>query len=230
MPAKLQIQWLDISEIAPYPDNPRKRTEVEVEKIAASLMEFGWRQPLVVDSHRVLIVGHGRRLAALALIQRGDPAYAERYGTKVPVDVADDLSEEQVRAYRIADNRIQADSSWDDGLLVKELADLRDLDYDLALTGFDSPELASLLGLVQPGDMPDLPSGEKEPYQQMTFTLHDEQVVTVEQAVALAKEQGPFTDGLNQNSNGNALARVCKAYLKAFNQERQHAREETVAS
>ena len=97
----------------------------------ASIAEFGWRQPLVVDAEGVVIVGATRLRAArqLGLAQ-------------VPVHVASDLSPAAARAYRLADNRVGEETSWDAELLPGEICALLELDYDLALTGFDPQDLA----------------------------------------------------------------------------------------
>ena len=224
MPDTLQIQWLDADRVKPYPDNPRRRSDAEIEKIMASIRAYGWRQPIVTDKDFVVIVGHGRLLAGQRLIAAADPAYLQQYGRTVPVDVADGLSPEQVRAYRIADNRIHQDSEWETTLLVKELGELRDVDFEMGLTGFSDEELRGLLGLVEQTAYPEMADGDKEPFQMIHFTLHDAQAAVVIAALARAKAEGPFADGLNENANGNALARVCERYLAFVKAEaEQHA-------
>lgn len=115
----------DIDKIAPYAQNAKIHDDKQVAKIAASISEFGWSQPIVVDKEGVIIAGHGRRLAAIKLKLE-----------KVPVWVRDDLTPEQVRALRLADNRV-ALGDIDSSLLQKELADL---DFDLSNI-FDKKEL-----------------------------------------------------------------------------------------
>lgn len=114
-----------VDKIAPYALNAKIHDEKQVAKIAASIQEFGWSQPIVVDKEGVIIAGHGRRLAALKLGL-----------DKVPVWVRDDLTPEQVRALRLADNRV-ALGDIDSGILQKELADL---EFDLSSI-FDKKEL-----------------------------------------------------------------------------------------
>jgi DNA modification methylase len=107
-----------------------------VDKVASSLAEYGWQQPIVVDNEMVIIAGHTRLEAAKQL------------GLKeVPVHIAKDLTEEQVKAYRLADNRIAQDSEWNEELLSLELKELSHLDFDLDLTGFNEDELNDLLTL-----------------------------------------------------------------------------------
>jgi DNA modification methylase len=107
-------------------------SRIPVSKVKASLKEFGWRQPIVVDTEGVIIVGHTRYLAALELGWQ-----------EAPVHVGDNLTPAQVKAYRIADNRTGAESQWDMDLLALEFDDLREAGIDMALTGFDQDELAT---------------------------------------------------------------------------------------
>ncbi len=130
----MKIEMWPLERIRPYEKNARKIPQRAVDKVAASLQEFGWQQPIVVDKHGVIIVGHARRLAALQL-----------GWTEAPVHVADKLTPAQIRAYRLMDNRSHEEAGWDLDLLAPELADLRALDFDLGLTGFNVHELDTLL-------------------------------------------------------------------------------------
>lgn len=119
----MQVQSMKISEVKPYPNNPRNNDD-GVEAVANSIKEFGWQQPIVVDKDNVIIVGHTRYKAAKKLGM-----------DKVPVVVASNLSDEQVRAYRLADNKTGELTDWDMGLLDDELADIADI--DMSDFGFD---------------------------------------------------------------------------------------------
>ena len=147
----LAIEWWPTEKLVPYARNPRVAPEAAVAKVAGSLAEFGWRQPIVVDEVGVIIAGHTRLLAA------------QRLGLEqVPVHVAAGLTPQQVKAYRIADNRSAQETSWDFGLLPLELTELSDLGYDMGLTGFDPAELAGILaagteGLTDPDLIPEVP-------------------------------------------------------------------------
>lgn len=125
---KPNIALWDIDKVIPYELNVKQHDAKQVDKIASSIQTFGWDQPIVVDQHGVIIKGHGRRLAALKLGM-----------TRVPVWVRDDLTPEQVRAARLADNRV-AISNIDTDLLQQELASL---DFDLT-SFFDAKELTFL--------------------------------------------------------------------------------------
>lgn len=122
---KMQVQYVPLSNLKPYDKNPRDNSKA-VAKVAKSLTEFGWKQPLVVDKDMVIIVGHTRYQAAKSLGM-----------DSVPVVVADDLPPEKVRAYRIADNKTSDFSIWDNKLLLEELSDLSEFDV---FTGFDESE------------------------------------------------------------------------------------------
>jgi site-specific DNA-methyltransferase (adenine-specific) len=129
----MQIELRNINEIKPYEKNPRIN-DGAVEAVANSIREFGWHSPIVVDKDGIIICGHTRLLSAkhLGLEQ-------------VPVHVATDLSPEQVKAYRIADNKTGEIAEWDYDLLPIELAELQDMDFDLSLLGFDTSELEQIL-------------------------------------------------------------------------------------
>lgn len=198
----LTVEQWPVDKPVPYAANPRKNAGA-VAKVVASLREYGFRQPIVVDEAGVVIVGHTRLLAAKSL------GLAE-----VPVHVATGLTPEQVRAYRIADNRTAEEAEWDDALLTEELLALQEVDFDLALTGFNQDELLRITGA--PDDaagFPALPDGEKGDFEQVTFTLHRDQADLLREALVAAKAAGPFVDQANENSNGNALARLAEMAL-----------------
>src|SRR5665213_2026416 len=138
----LKVCWWPIDKPIPYARNSRKIPERAIDKVAASVKEFGFRQCIVVDKDGVIICGHTRLLAARK------PGLRE-----VPVHVADNLTPAQVKAYRLMDNRSHEETSWDFELLGPELLDLQNLGYgNLELTGFDEQEIADFLaGASSPG-------------------------------------------------------------------------------
>ncbi len=144
----MQIQLRPVSEIRPYSRNPRQN-DVAVEAVARSIEEFGFRQPIVIDTEGIIVVGHARYKAAVKLGLE-----------EVPVHVAKELTPEQIRAYRIADNKIADLATWDMNLLPEELAALKAEDFDLSLIGFSEEELGALLGedilggLTDPDEVP----------------------------------------------------------------------------
>ena len=143
---------LPICQIREYPSNARTHSAAQVAQIAASVREWGWTNPLIVDEADMLIAGHGRLAAAQQL------GMAE-----VPAIVIEGLSDAQKRALRLADNKLALNAGWDDGLLRTELEALRTDAFDLALTGFGEDELASLFadrtdGLTDPDAVPEPPA------------------------------------------------------------------------
>lgn len=146
----MQIEQWPIERPTPYSRNPRKN-ERAVAKVKASIQEFGFKQPIVVDKEGVIIVGHTRHKAAYELGMR-----------EVPVVIARDLTPAQVKAYRIADNRSNEEATWDAELLTLELDDLKLAEFDLALTAFNPEELNAFRaepkdGLVEDDFCPEAP-------------------------------------------------------------------------
>jgi DNA modification methylase len=132
-----RIELWPIENLRPYERNPRTHSEVQVDQIAASMVEFGWTNPILIDENAGILAGHGRLLAARKL------GLAE-----VPVIRFEHLTEAQKRAYLIADNQLTLQAGWDDALLAEELAWLRDERFDLDLIGFDASDLERLLALA----------------------------------------------------------------------------------
>ena len=128
-PADRAEHW-PIEELIPYANNPRLHSAADLERIAASILKWGWTNPVLVDERGVLICGHGRVAAAAKL------------GLKsIPVIVARGWNEEEKQAYRLADNELAARSSWDADLLRSELRDLKFNGFDLELIGFEPDRL-----------------------------------------------------------------------------------------
>ena len=147
------VQRRKVAELIPYARNSRTHDEAQVAQIAASIKEWGWTTPVLIDPEGGLIAGHGRILAAQKL------GIAD-----VPCMVAEGWTEAQKRAYVIADNKLALNAGWDDDLLKLELGELQDFDFDLSLTGFDDDELSALLaedgteGLTDEDAVPDVPA------------------------------------------------------------------------
>ena len=124
----MNIEWVDPTTLIPYEKNAKMHPPAQVDHIANSIKSFGWQQPIVVDSENVVIIGHGRLLAAKQL-----------HLEKVPVVRATDLTEEQVNALRLADNKTN-ESEWDFGKLEEELAALDIAGFDMTAFGFDDQD------------------------------------------------------------------------------------------
>ncbi len=133
-PMAQRIELWPLHKLTPYARNPRTHSDEQVAQIAASIVEFGFNNPILVDTTAGIIAGHGRLLAARKLKLE-----------QVPVVVLDHLTETQKRAYILADNRLAELAGWDENLLRGELAELRDADFNLDVIGFDQAELDRLL-------------------------------------------------------------------------------------
>ncbi|WP_345535881.1 site-specific DNA-methyltransferase [Variovorax defluvii] len=130
----LNVDYRKVETLIPYARNPRTHSDAQVAKIAASIVEYGWTNPVLVDGDSGVIAGHGRLAAARKLGL-----------DEVPVIELGHLTQAQKRAYVISDNRLALDAGWDEELLALELAELSEAGYDLALTGFDESEIDALL-------------------------------------------------------------------------------------
>jgi DNA modification methylase len=147
----MRVQMRAITDIRPYPNNPRNNDQA-VAAVAASIREFGFRQPIVVDENGVIVVGATRYKAAQQLGLK-----------KVPVHVARGLTAAQIKAYRIADNKTAELAEWNEELLIRELIELQKLEFDLDLVGISADELQDLFqteiepGLTDPDSVPEPP-------------------------------------------------------------------------
>jgi len=150
--AKQQIEQVSIEALIPYARNSRTHSDAQVAQIAASIREFGFTNPILIDAEGGIIAGHGRTMAARKLGL-----------DEVPCIRLSSLTDAQKKAYIIADNKLALNAGWDDEMLKVELTELKDLDFDLSLIGFDADELANLLdpeqvdGLTDEDDVPEAP-------------------------------------------------------------------------
>ena len=152
----MKIQEVAVNKLIPYAKNSRTHSDQQVSQIAASIKEFGFRNPILVDGLSI-IAGHGRLMAA------------QKLGLdQVPTIDCSDMTESQKKAYIIADNRLALNAGWDNSMLMLELQDLEDEGFDLSLTGFDDSELDALLNPIQENEgltdedaVPDVPEEPK---------------------------------------------------------------------
>ena len=152
----MKITTRPLADIKPYEQNPR-HNDAAVDAVAASIEQFGFRQPVVVDGDGVIVCGHTRWMAA------------QRLGlAKVPVHVAADLTPEQVRAYRIADNKTAELAGWDEDLLTAELAGLENFGLDWTTMGFTEEELDALLDVETPEPAEDIDEVPPAPAEAVT--------------------------------------------------------------
>lgn len=178
-----QIVMMDTADLTPYENNPRDN-DGAVEAVANSIREFGFKAPIIVDRDHVIIAGHTRLKAALSL------------GLKeVPVIVADDLTEEQVRAYRLADNKVAEYSRWDEDKLAEELDALDGVGMGMGRFGFEKVA-ESITGTAT-----------------ISFSLTEEQAGLVRRCLD-EQDPAPWERMGNTNGNGNRLTGICEEYLR----------------
>ena len=202
-----KVERRKLDTLTPYARNSRTHSDEQVAQIAASIKEWGFTTPILIEPDGGIIAGHGRVMAA------------QRLGLdEVPVMIAEGWTDAQKRAYVVADNKLALNAGWDLEMLRIEFDELKALDFDVKLTGFTVDEVQALdFDEGEEVGMPELPDGDKEPFQQKTFTLHDEQAAIVDDAVTLARTNPLVDTGINENSNGNALALICQQWLEAQN-------------
>jgi len=192
---KWKTEQRKIDDLIPHETNPRRLTDQQAADLKASLQRFDLAEIPAINTNNKILAGH-QRLKTMQLLGRGD----EIIDVRVPDR---ELTADEEREYLIRSNKNTGE--WD----MDMLQDSFELD---ALTdwGFDEGDLGSFD--VEGIDPPELADGDKEPFQQMTFTLHDEQAEMVKQAIDRAKQDGHGESAVNENSNGNALAWICRAF------------------
>ena len=196
--AKSELKQVPIATLIPYEKNPRKNADA-VDKVAASLKEFGLvKNSVLCDENMVLITGHTTIKAMQKLGWDKVPEVTQVSG----------LTENQKKAYRIADNKLGEIAEWDLGLLTAQLNELKVDGMDISITGFDEKEFDTLMkGLVSDkgfGEDFILPTGDKT-FTTISFTLTEEQADFIKLKINLAKKQLGEPEGDNKNGNGNAL-------------------------
>ena len=158
----MNIQNIPLTDIHPYARNPRKNDEA-VKSVAASIREFGFLVPLVIDAGHEIVAGHTRYKAAQSLGMK-----------EVPCVIADELSDAQIKAFRLADNKVGELASWDMDLLPLELADIQMPMTDFGFEVISDEDFSENFTLE---------AGEKKPFQQISLTVHDEQAKLILAAI-----------------------------------------------
>ena len=192
---EMKIEYIPLSEIKPYENNPRINDEA-VKYVANSIKEFGFKNPIIIDKNNVIVAGHTRLKACKKLEI-----------TKAPCIRADDLTENQIKAFRLADNKLGEIATWDFNSLAVELANIENIN----MSNFNFEPLD-----ISPDDFGNsfvLPDGEKPEICTMTFTVHEKQKELIEYAMSLVKDEDIETFG-NTNKNGNALYEVVKQWAE----------------
>ena len=190
----MNILQLPLEEVHPYENNPRKNDNA-VDAVAASIRQYGFLVPLVISADHEIITGHTRYKAAGRL---GLPT--------VPCVIADELTEDQIKAFRLADNKVGELAQWDVDPLPLELADIA---QDLSVFGFES------ISEEEFGEEFTLDSGEKKPYQQISLTLHDKQAELIMACIDYVHthEEVRETFG-NENRKGNGVYEVVRQWAE----------------
>lgn len=139
---KINVEYLQVSVLKPYLNNTRLHSAGQVAEIVASIQQYGWTIPIIIDGDNLIIAGHGRLQAAMQMGMEFVPCIRLTH-----------LSDAQRRAYAIADNKIPLSATWDDNLLKIELGELSEMDFDIGLTGFSQQEFDELMfdGNFEPG-------------------------------------------------------------------------------
>jgi len=139
-----ELKLIGIDELIPYANNARTHSKNQINKLRSSLREFGFINPILIDKDYNILAGHGRVMAA-----------KEEGIKEVPCVLVEHLTEGQKKAYILADNRLAMDAGWDDELLALELENLKELDFDMDLTGFDAAEIDELFSNIHDKDVQD---------------------------------------------------------------------------
>ncbi len=188
----MNVKPMPLAEIHPYANNPRKNDEA-VAGVAASIKRFGFLIPMVIDRNNEIICGHTRYKAAKQLGL-----------TEVPCVIADELTEEEIKAFRLADNKVSEKATWDMDLLPVELAGIM---LPMEEFGFES---------ISPDEFEEnfvLDEGEKKPFQQISITVHDKQAALILQAIKYVYDHDAVTETFtNENHNGNGLYEVVREW------------------
>lgn len=197
-----------LSDLTPDPRNARRHTERNVGMIRDALAEVGAARSIVIDERGVILAGNATAKAASNAGLKLQVVDAD--GDTVVAVRRSGLTAKQKTRLALFDNRAAEEAEWDTSVL-------GEFQTDGLLDGmWSAEELEALLAVPEGGDWGDsigaLPDGDRSPFQQMTFTLSDEQAEEVKAAIERASDAGPFVDTGNDNGNGNALARICEAY------------------
>ena len=188
--------------------NARRRTDRSASLIAESLKRYGAARSIVIDEDGRILAGNGTvegaKAAGISKVR-----IIEAEGDELIAVKRSGLSEEDKVGLALADNRSSDLSEWDNEML-RQLSEEQNLN-----PWFNKAEIEALIGpdVQQLDSMPELADGDRQPIQQMTFTLHDDQAEIIKEAIQKAKVMGPFVDTGNENSNGNALTRVAELFL-----------------
>lgn len=190
----MNIKQMPVTELRPYERNPRKN-DTAVDAVAASIKEYGFLVPLVITESGEIVTGHTRYKAALQLKIK-----------HVPCVIAAELTEEQIKAFRLVDNKVGELAEWDVDLLPLELADIA---ADLSVFGFE------YISDEEFGEDFTLNDGDKKPFQQISLTLHDKQAELLLAAIEHVYNNDEVKETFgNENKNGNGIYEVVRQWAE----------------
>ena len=193
-----------VSELIPYINNSRIHSEEQIIQLISSIKEFGFTNPILIDQDNSIIAGHGRLQAVKRL------GYDE-----VPCIIISGLSKTQIKALIIADNQLALNGSWDLDRLSLEIDGLKADNFNLDILAFNTDFLKDIQETIIPlADLPEIKEGDKKPFQQMTFIIHDSQIKNINLALENVKKNFDLKNEYNQNINGNAISEICKNFYE----------------
>ena len=198
----MELQTRKVSDLIPYINNSRTHSEEQINQIIGSIKEFGFTNPILLEEENGIIAGHGRLMAV------------QKMGwSEVPCVTIKGLTKTQIKALNIADNQIALNAGWDLEKLSLEIDGLKEGNFDVNILGFDNDFLSSIVideNNIETS-MPVLNEGDKPPYQQITFTIHEENFPFIKTALNKAKSTDIIND-LDDNINAKAIIEICKFY------------------
>ena len=200
----MKIEIVKIATLISDPNNARIHDEKNLSAIESSLIQFGQRKPIVLTSSSLIVAGNGTTEAAKRL------GWKEIAAVRVP----DSWSQDEVKAFALADNRTSELAAWNPERLSEQLKELTAAEFPVFDLGFEPlsfPKEEEWEGIF------DATARDKNDIERICFTFHREQADTIRAALANAKELGDFGDTGNPNANGNALARVAELWLGTQN-------------
>lgn len=197
---KLTLETVAISSLQSDPVNARKHSKKNIESVANSLKLFGQRKPIVVTPDNIVLAGNGTLEAAKSL------GWTEISIARTPRG----WTYEQMRAFALADNRTAELAEWDTQILADQMLELDANGFNIFELGFEPVDLGQFE--VEEIEPPSLEDGDKKPFQQITFTVHNEQADMIYQAIAKVKLEQDIAYPYNENSNANAIYAICKSF------------------
>ena len=209
MSKQKKVEMIKVDDLIPYINNARRHSDEQVLQIASSIKEFGFNAPVLIDGQQGIIAGHGRVQAAKKLGME-----------EVPCIRLDHLTEDQRKAYILADNKIALNSTWDKDLLSIEIESLKEFDFDIGLTGFSDEDLQKLSDDLDEQRLNDMASGSdslsEEPdtsrvdaeVSPLAIPVEHEQKILIFEAIKLAKQKHEL------ETSGDAIWAICKEWIE----------------